>query len=124
MGKGRRRAERDGARAKKDKVWVCRGCCCGTKKKHPGVDHVGLERQLRAGAQAAGARYEVTGCLGPCGQGNVVVVRSEGRLRWFRKVNSTDVADAVLSVLTDDDPPAALDGHRLRKHDGKKPDPD
>lgn len=117
MGKGKRGAPA----AKKDALWVCRGCCCGTRAKHPNVDHAALEEQLRAGAQAAGATYEVTGCLGPCGQGNVVVLRSAGRLRWFRRVNDTEVAEAVVALLTDDDPRPALDRHRLRKHDGKKP---
>ena len=115
----------DGRKPKKDKVWVCRGCCCGTRAKHPGVDHAALERRLREGASRAGYRYEVTDCLGPCGQGNVVVVRSAGRVRWFRRMNAElpteALVDALGDALADGDVPAALDRHRLPKKDGQKP---
>jgi (2Fe-2S) ferredoxin len=106
---------------KQDKVWVCRGCCCGTRKKHPGVDHAALERQLREGAAGAGYRYEVTDCLGPCGQGNVVVVRTAGRTRWFRKMNAAEPTAALVGSLGSEELPPGLERHRLRKHDGKKP---
>ena len=108
---------------KKDKVWVCRGCCCGTRKKHPGVDHKALERQLRKGAKAAGARYEVTDCLGPCGQGNIVVVRSEGVTRWFRKVLDPVSSDLVLDVLRERRVPPPLETRFMPKRTGKKPKP-
>lgn len=108
------------AKAGKDKVWVCRGCCCGTKRKHPGVDHKALEKQLRAGAQRAGMRYEVTDCLGPCGQGNVVVTRTGGRIRWFRRMNDAGATQVLVDSLGED-LPAELDRHLLRGRAGKKP---
>lgn len=108
---------------KKDKVWVCRGCCCGTRKKHPGVDHKGLEKLLRSGAKRAGMRYEVTDCLGPCGQGNVVVVRRDGRIRWFRKLNDEGSTGAVVEHLVTGEVSSELERHRLQKRDGRKPDP-
>lgn len=109
---------------KADRVWVCRGCCCGTKKQHPGIDHKELERVARAGAAEAGAKYQVTDCLGPCGQGNVVVTRTDGVIRWFRKVNDVDTTKAVLAHVRDGGPlPLPLDRHVMPKRTGEKPKP-
>ncbi|MFY1632080.1 hypothetical protein ACN27F_02145 [Solwaraspora sp. WMMB335] len=52
-------------------VTVCRGCCCGTSRKHPDVDHDGQLRALRA----SGARVRVVDCLNTCERSNVVVVQ-------------------------------------------------
>jgi len=107
---------------KKDKVWVCRGCCCGTKSKHPGIDHRELERTARRGAERARVRYEVTKCLGPCGQGNVVVVRTGGVVRWFRRMNDVSSTAALLdAVAAGDGVPPALDRKLMRSRTGKKP---
>lgn len=55
------------------KVTVCRGCCCGTAGKHPGVDHDGQLDRLRS---AIGPdRVQVADCLDSCDYSNVVVVR-------------------------------------------------
>lgn len=108
---------------KKDRVWVCRGCCCGTRKKHPGIDHKQLEKAARRGAADAGVRYDVTDCLGPCGQGNVVVVRSGGTTRWFRRVNDLATTEAVLTVAAGADLPAELDRHLMRGRTGETPKP-
>lgn len=107
---------------KRDKVWVCRGCCCGTRKKHPGIDHAALEKQARRGSKALGARYQVTDCLGPCGQGNIVVTRTAGRVRWWRKMNDVDTTQELLEHLREGgDLPAALERHQLPRKAGKKP---
>ena len=111
------------SKVKKDRVWVCRGCCCGTKSKHPGIDHKELERAARRGAAAAGVRYDVTDCLGPCGQGNIVVVRRAGTIRWFRRVNDLALTKAVLSTAAGAELPAELDRHLMRGRSGKKPNP-
>ncbi|MER5429906.1 (2Fe-2S) ferredoxin domain-containing protein [Streptomyces sp. NPDC002588] len=84
---------------------VCRGCCCGDARKHPGHDH---DRQLRrliaAAADSAGA-FEVrtTDCLGPCDQANVIVVgpsaegrRAGGRPAWVGFAMDDDCTDEVL----------------------------
>ncbi|MET9734082.1 (2Fe-2S) ferredoxin domain-containing protein [Streptomyces sp. NPDC006458] len=69
---------------------VCRGCCCGDRRKNPGFDHDGQLRTLRAAAADSGGRFAVrtTDCLGPCGQANVVVVQpsSTGRAAGGRPV--------------------------------------
>jgi (2Fe-2S) ferredoxin len=75
---------------------VCRGCCCGTERKHPGVDHDGL---LTALAEVGAVR--VSDCLDVCEDSNVVVVqpsangrRRRGRPVWFGLVNdAASVAD-------------------------------
>ncbi|HLL37224.1 MAG TPA: hypothetical protein VK545_25790, partial [Streptomyces sp.] len=46
---------------------VCRGCCCGNARKHPGTDHAWQLERLRAAAADSGGRFTVrtTDCLGP-----------------------------------------------------------
>ncbi|MEV6235748.1 hypothetical protein [Lentzea sp. NPDC051838] len=70
------------------RLTVCRGCCCGTEKKHPGFDHEG---QLRALREAVGEKQvQVADCLDSCDFSNVVVVRPSPSARadgarpvWF-----------------------------------------
>lgn len=67
---------------------MCRGCCCGTEKKHPGFDHEG---QLRALREVVGEeRVQVADCLDSCDFSNVLVVRPSPSARvdgarpvWF-----------------------------------------
>ncbi|MFH8382530.1 (2Fe-2S) ferredoxin domain-containing protein [Kitasatospora sp. NPDC018058] len=68
-------------------VTVCRGCCCGTEAKHPGVDHAGQYERLRTAVGSAG-RVRAVKCLDVCTQSNVVVVgpSSEGRAAGGRPV--------------------------------------
>lgn len=55
------------------KLTVCRGCCCGTAEKHPGIDH---ESQLSALRKGVGVEnVSVANCLDSCDYSNVVVVR-------------------------------------------------
>ena len=113
------------ASAADDRMWVCRGCCCGTKAEHPGVDHRGLEKALRAGAQRAGLRYEVTGCLGPCKQGNLVVVRCAGSVRWYRRMHSAQATTELLEHLEHGDAlPAVFERHLMPSRDDEVPEPD
>jgi (2Fe-2S) ferredoxin len=109
----------------RDRIWICRGCCCGTRRKHPGVDHEELRRLLRTRGEALGCKVRTTDCLGPCGQGNVVVVRRGGTVRWFRKMNSPKRTKRLLRHLRDGGDLAALppklEALRLRGRDGRKP---
>lgn len=72
-------------------VIVCRGCCCGTDRRHPEVDHVAQVERLAA-AVSTGGRFWTVDCVGPCERANVVIVRTRaaGR-RWFGGV--LDAAD-------------------------------
>jgi len=65
-------------------VLVCRGCCCGTESKHPGLDHHGQVERLRAALpkEIPSALWEVD-CLGACSSSNVIVVRRGQNRRWF-----------------------------------------
>ncbi|MCR8670096.1 (2Fe-2S) ferredoxin domain-containing protein [Agrococcus sp. HG114] len=54
-------------------VVACRGGDCGSRRKHPGVDHAGQLQALRDGA-GAGAVVVPSKCLDACEHSNVVVV--------------------------------------------------
>lgn len=112
-------------KVKPPKVFNCRGCCCGTRKKHPGVDSDALSKLLKEGAREAGAGYRRTDCLGPCGQGNIVVVRAAGQTRWFRKMDDEDATLALMDHLVDHgnvtDLPACLQRRVMTKREGRKP---
>jgi (2Fe-2S) ferredoxin len=54
-------------------VTVCRGCCCGSLAKHPGVDHAAQVDRLRT-ALGGTAQVRVSDCLDACERSNVVVV--------------------------------------------------
>jgi hypothetical protein len=85
---------------------VCRGCCCGDARKHPGFDHDWQLERLRAAAAASGGGFEVrtTDCLGPCDQANVIVVqpsatgrRSGGRATWVGFAMDDDGTEEILA---------------------------
>jgi len=96
---------------------VCRGCCCGTERKHPDVDH---DAQLDRLSEAASASVHVrsTGCLGPCADSNVIAVRLSGtRDRvWLGAMLSADATDALARWMADGcmlPVPADLASHQL-----------
>ncbi|MFJ6983169.1 MULTISPECIES: (2Fe-2S) ferredoxin domain-containing protein [unclassified Streptomyces] len=87
-------------------VVVCRGCCCGDARKHPGFDHAWQLARLRAGAAASAGAFQVrtTDCLGPCDQANVLVVqpsaagrRAGGKATWVGFAMDEDCTEEVLS---------------------------
>ncbi|MEM9563533.1 MAG: (2Fe-2S) ferredoxin domain-containing protein [Actinomycetota bacterium] len=66
------------------RVLVCRGCCCGSERKHPDVDH---EEQIVAISSVA--RTRVVDCVDECTYSNVVVVRPKpGESVWLGRLNS------------------------------------
>ena len=46
-------------------VMMCHDCCCGTRRKHPGVDHQALREQLHACASDT-LRVRTVECLDEC----------------------------------------------------------
>ncbi|MFC3999226.1 (2Fe-2S) ferredoxin domain-containing protein [Nocardiopsis sediminis] len=113
---------------------VCRGCCCGTKKKRPGVDHRGQLERLGAltDHEGRGVPVRVSTCLGICFKANVVVVQpsSEGRAAGGRPVWLGDFTEDRLIDRLDDwifagGPGAAPLPEELAAHvtskDAKKP---
>ena len=111
------------ARPRPCTVVVCRGCCCGSPRKHPGTDHQWQLDRLRAAAAESDGRLAVrtTDCLGPCGQSNVIVVQpsAEGRLgggraTWIGWALDDDCTSDILRWATGGgpgvaDPPATLE---------------
>ncbi len=104
-------------------VLVCRGCCCGTERKHPGTDHAGQVAVLRSSAGAAAVR-EVD-CLGRCDRSNVVVVRRRGEpARWLGPVLTTTETDAVAAWIAagaPEPPPPAVAALRFDRHAPPEP---
>lgn len=71
---------------------VCRGCCCGTVRKHPGIDHDSQLDALRDTVDDA-ARVRTSDCLDDCKRSNVIVVSPSragrakgGRPVWLQRV--------------------------------------
>lgn len=116
------------------KLTVCRGCCCGTKKKVPGVDHDAQLARLGAIDDHSARRVPVrtSKCLGICFQANVVVVQPSatgraagGRPVWLGEMTEDDLLEAVDDWIFEGGPglaplPAALEEHVTSK-DAKKP---
>ncbi|HEY2220473.1 hypothetical protein [Actinomycetospora sp.] len=82
-------------------VTLCRGCCCGTERKHPGIDHAGQVERLRSGTVDAG-RVRVSDCLDACAQSTVAVVSPStagraagGRPVWLLGVLDRDTEDEI-----------------------------
>jgi hypothetical protein len=86
-------------------VTVCRGCCCGTERKHPDTDHAAQLDALVAGIGETG-RVRISDCLDSCEYSNVVVVgpsadarRAGARPVWISGVlDRRAVADIVAWV--------------------------
>lgn len=107
---------------------VCRGCCCGTRRRHPGVDHDGQLELLRRTRDPAGRAVpvRVADCLGPCAEGNIVVVHPSpaGRRRgarpvWLGFVNDDQAIELLREWISAGGPgaapmPIALELHRIR----------
>jgi hypothetical protein len=77
-------------------VTLCRGCCCGTVRKHPGFDHAGQVVDLRRRV-GAGARVRTSECLNVCDRSNVLVVQPspDARRRGARPVWLGGMLDAA-----------------------------
>ena len=92
------------ARSQPCTLVVCRGCCCGNPRKHPGTDHSWQLDRLRAGAAEHGFHVRTTDCLGPCDQANVIVVqpsatgrRAGGRAVWIGFAMDDDCMEEVVN---------------------------
>jgi hypothetical protein len=80
---------------------MCRGCCCGTTRKHPDVDHDGIAEVLE-GAIGPEAELVRVDCLWACDLSNVVVVNPTAEARrlgarpaWIAQVNTLECARAI-----------------------------
>ena len=89
------------------RVQVCDGCCCGTERKHPGIDHAAIRELLAAAAERAGGHMRVVGCVDECSRSNVVIVRPAGsglasgaKRTWIGDVLDDDVVHALCSWIS------------------------
>ncbi|GAA1709280.1 (2Fe-2S) ferredoxin domain-containing protein [Streptomyces yatensis] len=108
------------AGAARTTVTVCRGCCCGTEAKVPGLDHAAQLRELRSALDGA-ATVRVTNCLDACERANVIVVqpsvagrKAGGRPVWLGLGNGSDaIGDITAWIATGgpgiSEPPGILD---------------
>ncbi len=90
---------------------VCRGGDCGSRVKHPGVDHVALLRETKE-LVAGAARVLPSKCLDACEYSNVVVVvpgaqALESEQVWVSDVNDSDVNTALCEYVRSGGPGAA-----------------
>ncbi|WP_433364433.1 hypothetical protein [Streptosporangium sp. CA-115845] len=108
-------------------ITVCRGCCCGTLRKHPDVDHQEHLNLLRGRLPRPFRVRVVTDCLGPCLQSNVIVVtpspkgrRAGGRPVWLGLVLDTEVIEDIVAWVDAGGPgiadlPAVLGLHTFKR---------
>ncbi|MEM7327041.1 MAG: (2Fe-2S) ferredoxin domain-containing protein [Actinomycetota bacterium] len=99
------------------RVLICRGCCCGTTRKHPDIDH---DEQIEAISSVA--RTRVVDCIDECLYSNVVVVRpTPGESVWFGRLNSTLLTAELCEWLEDGAPlplPPILDVYSFEPRNG------
>ena len=104
-------------------VLLCRGCCCGTRDKHPKVDHDRQEEALLAAAEThPGVEVRIVECLDECDRSNVAVLRRPGapsreRDTWLGGLLSDRATTAIAAWLADGGIgplPDALAGLRFR----------
>jgi predicted metal-binding protein len=104
-------------------VLLCRGCCCGTRAKHPQVDHEAQEQLLETAAeQHPGVELRVVDCLDECDRSNVAVLRRPGapareRDTWLGGLLTDRAGTALAGWLAaggDGPLPDALSGLRFR----------
>jgi predicted metal-binding protein len=104
-------------------VLLCRGCCCGTRAKHPRVDHDRQERFLEAAADThPGVELRIVECLDECDRSNVAVLRRTSappreRDTWLGSLLSDRATAALSDWITGGGTgplPGALTGLRFR----------
>jgi hypothetical protein len=79
---------------------LCDDCCCGTTRKHPGVDHAALRGRLASAATSTGGRSRTVGCLGVCERSNVVVVKTvHAGTFWVGEVHEEPVVAELESWI-------------------------
>ncbi|WP_193518478.1 (2Fe-2S) ferredoxin domain-containing protein [Nocardiopsis kunsanensis] len=111
------------------RLTVCRGCCCGTRKKVPGVDHEAQLARLSTIEDHTGRTVPVrrSDCLDRCSEANVVVVQPSARGRaaggrpvWLGRVTDDHLVEALDDWIFEGGPgltplPEALRAHVISK---------
>lgn len=111
------------------RLTVCRGCCCGTRKKVPDIDHEAQFARLSAIDDHTGRTVPVrrSECLDICSEANVVVVQPSakgraigGRPVWLGRVTDDHLVEALDDWIFEGGPgiaplPETLKGHVTSK---------
>ncbi len=103
---------------------MCRGGDCGSRRKHPQVDHVAQLARIRQELQGEHATVSVSKCLDQCELSNVMVVLPGRTARdagveplWVGRVLDDGTTEAVVacarSIGRAGEPPAAIATHRF-----------
>lgn len=107
------------------RLTVCRGCCCGTRKKVPGVDHEAQLARLSTIDDHTGRTVPVrrSECLDLCSEANVVVVQPSaqgraagGRPVWLGRVTDDHLVEALDDWIFEGGPGLAPLPEPLRPH--------
>jgi hypothetical protein len=103
-------------------VFLCRGCCCGTHRKHPHLDHTAQLWRLREHIGPR-ARVRVSDCLGPCERSNIAVVvpsraarQAGARPVWLGWILDDTAVDAIAAWASDGGPGRATAPALLQLH--------
>lgn len=117
------------------RLTVCRGCCCGTRKKVPGIDHEAQFARLSTIDDHTGRTVPVrrSECLDLCSEANVVVVQPSARGRaaggrpvWLGRVTDDHLVEALDDWIFEGGPGLAPLPESLRPHviskDAAKPE--
>ena len=109
------------------RVSFCHDCCCGTLRKHPGVDHDALRSELREGLRNA-AVVTQSACLDVCEESNVIVVspsplgrRGGNKPVWLRKMLTRESVEELVDWVIEGGPGAVPMPASLKRHQMKRP---
>jgi (2Fe-2S) ferredoxin len=111
---------------------VCRGGDCGSRRKHPQLDHVAQLARIRERLRGERVTVTVSKCLDECEFSNVCVVlpgrtaRDAGaEAQWIGRVLDEEATDAVIALAgggaTPDQP--VIEAHRFTPTRRARQDP-
>lgn len=105
----RRNARRQPAPSDDERMTVilCRGGDCGSRAKHPEVDHSAQLAQFRSQLDPRNVSVVASNCLDACEHSNVIVIvpdRDGRRLGatpvWIGSVNTTDTTTEIIDWVS------------------------
>jgi cobaltochelatase CobN len=81
-------------------LWVCKGCCCGnTEAGIPAVPVERFKQEWKKRRIRNRIHLTISGCLGPCGAANVILLNYKGSMVWLRSINSDADVDAIYDYI-------------------------
>ena len=108
------------------RVRICRGCCCGKKSRQK--DEGQLREKALSLLNESGIQVERTDCLGPCSEGDIVVVlptaseRRQGiRPLWFGRMHSLPFTKLLAQCILDGFPDSLSNYPELERRRIKSP---